>query len=39
MFAGPPVLYRGGDLMQVTYESAVDLAQALRRAEAAHGKY
>ncbi len=25
--------------MQVTYESAAELAQALRRAEAAHGKY
>jgi hypothetical protein len=26
-------------LMQVTYESAADLAQALRRAAAAHGKH
>jgi hypothetical protein len=25
--------------MQVTYDSAADLAEALRRAEAAHGQY
>jgi hypothetical protein len=39
VIAGPAVLRRRGTQMQVTFDSAADLAEARRRAAAAHGQH